>query len=42
MLGQNILDYRAAHGAFTAIDQLQNVTGIGPAKFAAMKDQVSV
>ena len=42
VLGQNILDYRAAHGAFTAIDQLQNVTGIGPAKFAAMKDQVSV
>lgn len=35
-----IVDYREAHGGFSKVDQLQEVRGIGPAKFAALKDRV--
>ncbi len=35
-----IVDYREAHGGFSEVDQLQEVRGIGPAKFAALKDRV--
>jgi competence protein ComEA len=42
VLGQNILDWRTAHGQFTSIDQLQDVTGIGPAKFADLKGLVTL
>jgi competence protein ComEA len=42
VLAQHILDWRSAHGAFTAIGQLQDVSGIGPAKFAAIKDLVTL
>jgi competence protein ComEA len=41
-LAQRILDYRAAHGGFRSVNDLQNVTGIGPKKFAGIKAQVSV
>lgn len=37
-----IIDYRTAHGPFTAVEQLEEVRGIGPAKLAALKDQVTV
>ncbi len=37
VLSQDILDWRDAHGEFTSIDQLQDVSGIGPAKFAEIK-----
>jgi competence protein ComEA len=42
VLGQHILDWRTAHGSFTAIDQLNDVTGIGEVKFAALRSLVSV
>lgn len=42
VLGQNILDWRAANGQFDSVDQLQDVNGIGPAKFGELKNLVSV
>jgi competence protein ComEA len=41
-MAQRILDYRAAEGRFTSIDDLRNVTGIGEKTFAALKDLVAV
>jgi len=41
-LGQRILDYRASHGPFTSVDQLNDVSGIGDVKFAALRGLVSV
>jgi competence protein ComEA len=41
VLAQHILDWRAQHGQFTAVGQLQEVSGIGPAKFAAIKNLVT-
>jgi competence protein ComEA len=40
-LAQRILAYRTAHGGFRSVGDLQNVTGIGPKKFAAIKGSVS-
>ena len=40
-LAQRILDYRTSHGSFHSVNDLQNVSGIGPAKFAAIKDLVT-
>lgn len=42
VLGQHILDWRAAHGRFATIDQLREVSGIGDVKFAALRSQVTV
>jgi competence protein ComEA len=42
VLAQHILDWRTQHGGFARIDQLQDVTGIGPSKFAALKDAVTL
>jgi competence protein ComEA len=42
VLGQNILDWRSAHGSFSSIDQLNDVTGIGEVKFAALRSLVTV
>jgi len=42
VLAQHILDWRAAHGQFSSVDQLKDVSGIGPAKFAALRGLVSV
>jgi competence protein ComEA len=42
VLAQHILDWRGQHGRFTSVDQLQDVSGIGPAKFAAIKDLVTL
>jgi comEA protein len=41
-LAQRIIDYRTQHGAFRSIDELRNVSGIGDAKFAEIKDLVAV
>jgi competence protein ComEA len=41
-LAQRILDYRTQHGTFRSVDDLQNVTGIGPSKFAEIKPLVTV
>jgi competence protein ComEA len=39
-LAQRILDWRTQHGQFTAIGELQQVRGLGPAKFAALSKWV--
>jgi competence protein ComEA len=42
VLGQNILDYRAANGPFASVDQLDEVSGIGPATLAQLRPLVSL
>lgn len=37
-----IVKYREEHSGFTSVEQLLEVTGIGPAKFEAIKDQVTL
>ena len=39
---QKIVDYRTANGGFKSVDEIKNVSGIGDAKFAAMKDSITV
>jgi competence protein ComEA len=39
---QKILDYRAAHGSFTSIDQLKDVSGIGDVTFAGIAPLVTL
>ncbi|QGP92463.1 Helix-hairpin-helix motif protein [Neomoorella glycerini] len=41
-LAQRILDYRTQKGPFRTIEDLQNVGGIGPKKFADLKDLITV
>ncbi len=41
VLAQHILDWRTTHGSFSKVDQLQDVSGIGPSKYAALKDLVA-
>jgi competence protein ComEA len=40
--GQAIIDYREANGAFAVIEQIQNVSGIGPATFEKIKDLITI
>jgi competence protein ComEA len=42
VIAGNIIEYRETHGAFTTIDELMDVDGIGQAKFAALKDSITV
>ena len=37
-----IISYRTKKGSFTKVEDLLNVPGIGPAKLAALRDQVTV
>ena len=39
---QEILDYRAEHGAFQSVDELDAVPGIGPARLADLKPLVEL
>jgi competence protein ComEA len=39
---QRIITWRSQHGSFNSIDQLHDVGGIGAAKFAKLKDLVTV
>ena len=39
---QKIIDYRTANGGFHSVEDLKNVSGIGDAKFEALKDLVTV
>ncbi|WP_345629504.1 ComEA family DNA-binding protein [Rugosimonospora acidiphila] len=41
-LAQRIIDYRTQHGGFHSVDELRQVSGIGDAKFASVKDLVTV
>ncbi len=41
-LAQNIIAYRQEHGPFVIIDEIQNVSGIGPAKFEKIRDLITV
>jgi competence protein ComEA len=40
--GQAILDWRAANGAFTSVDELLEVDGIGDATLSDLRDLVTV
>lgn len=42
VLAQRIVDWRTAHGRFDSVDQLNQVSGIGDAKFADLKSLVTV
>jgi competence protein ComEA len=37
---QKILDWRKQHGGFTSIDDLKQISGIGPKRFESLKDRV--
>ena len=41
-LAQRIVDYRVAHGPFRAIEDVMQVSGIGPAIFGQIKDLITV
>lgn len=41
-IAQRIIDYREANGAFASIEAIQNVSGIGPATFEAIKELITV
>lgn len=41
-LAQKIIDYRQANGPFLSIEDLLNVSGIGPAKLDQIKDLISI
>ncbi len=42
VLAQRILDWRTAHGRFSTIDELREVSGIGDARFADLSTRVRV
>jgi competence protein ComEA len=42
VLAQRIVDWRTEHGRFTSVDELQEVSGVGPKKFESLKDHVRV
>jgi competence protein ComEA len=42
VLAQHILDWRGQHGRFASVSQLQQVSGIGPSKYAALAGRVTV
>jgi competence protein ComEA len=42
VLAQRILDWRAQHGRFASVDQLSDVSGIGDARMAQLRDLVRV
>jgi competence protein ComEA len=39
---KKIIDWRTQHGAFTSVDQLQQVDGIGTTRFSRLREQVTV
>jgi len=42
VLAQHILDWRTAHGSFSSVDQLRDVSGIGDSTFADLAPLVTV
>jgi len=41
-LAHRIIDYREENGAFTTIEEIMDVSGIGPATFERIKDMITV
>jgi competence protein ComEA len=41
-LAQRIVDYRRAHGGFRSIDELDEVSGIGPVRWEALRPQLAL
>ncbi len=42
VMASNIFAWRTANGPFTTVDQLQEITGIGPARFATLAPLVTI
>jgi competence protein ComEA len=42
VLAQRVIDYRTEHGPFATVDALDDVSGIGPATLADLRDLVTV
>ncbi len=42
ILAQRILEWRSAHGRFTSVDELREVSGIGARKFESLRSHVRV
>ena len=41
-LSQRIVEYRQRHGGFKTIQEIQQVSGIGPKKYQALRDRITV
>ena len=41
-IAQRIIDYRSEHGEFKKVEDIQEVKGIGDAKFNEIKDDITV
>src|SRR5262249_38792778 len=41
-LAQRIIDYRTQHGGFHSLDELDQVSGFGPARMAALRGHVAL
>ena len=37
---QKILDWRKEHGGFSSVEDLQQISGIGPKRFESLKEKV--
>jgi competence protein ComEA len=42
VLAQRIIDYRTRKGRFKSVSQLRDVSGIGPKRYADLKDRVTI
>jgi competence protein ComEA len=42
VMARRIVDYREANGPFRTVDQIQDVSGIGPKTFGGLKDLITV